>query len=779
MTALIIFAVSAAILLHKSLLPHFTLVPLEIIQDIKPWDHLDLGPRANRLIIDPFFIFYPNRFIQTAAIQSGHFPLWNPYIFTGTPVLADPNFQPFYLPNLLAAMVLPAHSALPWLAWAHLTLTGLFMYLFLTRKGLHWLAAVLGGGVWLLNGYLLVWLENPHRLSTAAWLPGIFWSFEVALQEKKPVWAAVSGLFLGLAVLGGQVQFVLYFGLILALYTLFQAYYRFKDGLSNRMRPFYYFILLTIIGLGIGSLVILPAAEFSSISQRSIADSVTLLDSRWPVTQLITLIAPDFYGNPASEVLYWGSINYAEVTVYFGIVSLLLAVSAVFVARDKRFLITTLVILGAVFLIALGTPLARLLSTVPGFQFLALRRSIIFIPFLGTWLAAAGLDGWLQAGMKWRRIVVALASSLILLAGIALLTSISLGQAFIDHQATALETLWRAFLLLAVTVLLILSLRRWPLIGGVLLVFLALGELLQWGYKFNPISSIDYLYPDSAVTEFLQQDETLFRVLPLQSGKAVFGPNILSVFSLADITGYSSLIKSEYADLLQGMDNEIDIGWLKGNENILVMSHFHPLVGLLNVKYILSAGELAPSPELELDGQFDGVWIYEYKNHAERAFLVKDVQETAPENLLKNLLSDTFDWHQTALISDPLPEDQARQLGANESPAEYSLEITNYTPQEVSIFVETPQPAFMVLADAYYPGWRAVIDGQMVPIYQTNLVQRGLFVPAGEHEIIFQFRPQTLKYGISLAFFSLIMVVGIVVYSLKRKDYGSIDSRIN
>ena len=98
--ALLIFALSAALLLHKSLLPQYTLVPLEIIQDIKPWDHLALGPRANRLIIDPFFIFYPNRALQTAAIQGGQLPLWNPHLFTGTPVIADPNFQPFYLPNL-------------------------------------------------------------------------------------------------------------------------------------------------------------------------------------------------------------------------------------------------------------------------------------------------------------------------------------------------------------------------------------------------------------------------------------------------------------------------------------------------------------------------------------------------------------------------------------------------------------------------------------------------------------------------------------------------------
>ena len=40
------------------------------------------------------------------------------------------------------------------------------------------------GGIWLLNGYLLVWLENPHRLSTAAWLPGIF--TDLSAPDDRP-----------------------------------------------------------------------------------------------------------------------------------------------------------------------------------------------------------------------------------------------------------------------------------------------------------------------------------------------------------------------------------------------------------------------------------------------------------------------------------------------------------------------------------------------------------------------------------------------------------------
>ncbi|MFN2134598.1 MAG: YfhO family protein [Candidatus Promineifilaceae bacterium] len=783
--ALLLFALCAALLLHKALLPQFTLVPLEIIQDIKPWDHLALGPRHNRLIIDPFFIFYPNRALQTAAVQSGRLPLWNPYLFTGTPVVADPNFQPFYLPNLLLAAFLPAARALPWLAWFHLTLTGLFMYLFLRRQRLAWIAAVLGGGIWLLNGYLMVWLENPHRLSTAAWMPAVFWAFEVAVEDRKPAWAALGGLFLGLAVLGGQVQFVFIFGLVLFLYALIKSFFQAR-GEGRPFRPLAYLLLVALIGFSIGSVVILPAAEFSSFSQRTLSDAATILDSRWPARQLITLIAPDFYGNPATEAPYWGAINYAEVTVYFGVVALLLAISAVFVARNKRFLLTSLILTAVVLSIALGTPAARALALVPGFQYLALRRTIVFIPFLGSWLAAAGMDGWLQSDISWRRTFSALGLSLLLMAVTILATTIFLGQDFSDNRTTAVIALWHATVLLGIAIILLLAMRRQPFIIGLLLLLLALGEVLQWGSDFNPITSIDYLYPENAVTQYLNQEPEPFRVLPLQAGKTVFGPNILSIFGIEDITGYSSLIKRDYAALLKAMDDDIEIGWMRGNENILVMSHFHPLVGMLNVKYILTAEELLNQPELKLVGQMDGVWVYENLTAGDRAFLVHEVSEVSPESVLPTLLSADFDWRRRALITrdaitrdaitEALPAEQKAQL--TDSPPQMSgdventrdVDITRYEAEEVTISVDTPEPAFLVLADAYDPGWIARLDGQSVPIYKTNGVLRGVYVPEGIHEIAFQFRPRTLQIGAVLCLTGLLLALGVWFFAWRRQS---------
>lgn len=90
-TPLLLFALLAVLLLNKSLLPDYTLLPLDLIQTIAPWDELNLARLENPLISDPFYSFYPRRHFLTRAIRSGVIPLWNPYIMSGsyTPLIRD------------------------------------------------------------------------------------------------------------------------------------------------------------------------------------------------------------------------------------------------------------------------------------------------------------------------------------------------------------------------------------------------------------------------------------------------------------------------------------------------------------------------------------------------------------------------------------------------------------------------------------------------------------------------------------------------------------------
>jgi hypothetical protein len=588
--ALLLFALTAALLLNKSLLPGYTLLPLDIIQSIAPWDHLDLGQLANKLISDPFYSFYPRRLFLTESLHSGTFPLWNPGIMTGTPAVANPNFQLFYPPNLLAALLLPAHHALPWLAWFHLTLTGALMYLLLQRHRLHWLACTLGGVLWLLNGSIMVWMENPHRLSTLAWMPGIFWAYEAATQENSIGRAALGGLFLGLAILGGQMQFVFAIGLMLGLYGVIKLVLTFRQAGHWPVRPLLYLVIIGVIGLGIGALILLPAADFAEVSQRSRLTAATIQQTRWPLSQIVTFISANFYGNPTEAVDYWGVANYAEMTAYFGVVALLLALTAPFVKPRKPFIYYALSLALASILILLGTPVVRLLLLLPGSQFIPLGRMLFLFPFAGTLLAAAGLDGWLGIAKEpdRRSRYGALVLALIIMVIVAVTTVIGLGDQFQPHRTSIVHELGRSAVFVAAAVALLLLLKRNHRLAGLAILALALVELFFWGKGFNPIISTEYLYPENELTQWLQQDTSLHRVLPLQSGKVVFGPNVLTVFGQQEIGGYTPLIQERYRDLFKAIDDTVDIPWMASNRNMLVMSDFDPMVSLLNVKYVLS-----------------------------------------------------------------------------------------------------------------------------------------------------------------------------------------------
>ena len=583
--AFLVFAFLAAALLHQALLPGRTLVPLDLVQTMLPWDKLALGPLENPLISDPFYSFYPRRAHLTTAIQNGELPLWNPTILTGTPEIANPNFQLFYPPNLLAALFLKPAMALPWLAWAHLTLTGLLMFLFLRRHHLGWFASILGGGVWLLNGYTLVWLENPHRLSTSAWMPGLFLAYEITIGGQTRRGIALGALCLGMAILGGQMQFVLALGMMFGLYSLIRWLQQ-REMWVRLWAP----AGIGLLGIALGTIAILPATQLAVASQRVRFDSTTILETRWSLNNLIRFLVPDYYGNPVDGTGFWGQGNYVETLAYFGAAALLLAILSLLTNPRSDLTLLGWLGMGLALALTLGTPLARLVPWLPGGQFIALNRLLILTSLCGSWLAATGFNGWLQRHDEWHgwaRLWRLLGPTMLLLLIGLIAWQVDAGP----DRSYAGRQIGRALVIILVAGLALWFVGRspWIVIAIMGLVFF---DLWQWGYDFNPVGDTAYLYPETDVISLLREDGGLHRVQPLQAGKVVFGPNVIGLYGLAETGGYTPLIGSDYEQLMRQIEPEVAIDFLRDNRNMLLVSEPDPLLGLLNVKYYLSANQL-------------------------------------------------------------------------------------------------------------------------------------------------------------------------------------------
>lgn len=80
-----------------------------------------------------------------------------------------------------------------------------------------------------------------------------------------------------------------------------------------------------------------------------------------------------------------------------------------------------------------------------------------------------------------------------------------------------------------------------------------------------------------------------------------------------------------------------------------------------------------------------------------------------------------------------------------------TAELTAYAPERVSVRTESAGPALLVLSDSFYPGWSATVDGAPAPILATNVIFRGVVVPAGSHEVVFEFAPSGWTAGLWLA----------------------------
>ena len=108
---------------------------------------------------------------------------------------------------------------------------------------------------------------------------------------------------------------------------------------------------------------------------------------------------------------------------------------------------------------------------------------------------------------------------------------------------------------------------------------------------------------------------------------------------------------------------------------------------------------------------------------------------------------------------------QATWRSANSQTGEVS--VISYAPERVVIRARSERPGFLVLKDAYYPGWHAAVNGEPVDVVPTNVLFRGVPVPAGESEIVFSYMPTTWQTGLRLS-----LAGGLLWLLLASLTYG-------
>jgi hypothetical protein len=111
--------------------------------------------------------------------------------------------------------------------------------------------------------------------------------------------------------------------------------------------------------------------------------------------------------------------------------------------------------------------------------------------------------------------------------------------------------------------------------------------------------------------------------------------------------------------------------------------------------------------------------------------------------------------------------DPAQSVVLNGAPANvgqdgilpYKADIVSDGPEHVVIETNGESAGWLMLMDAWYPGWRATIDGMPVEVARADVLFRAVPVPAGRHRVEFAFAPLSLWMGIGISLVTLALCV--------------------
>ncbi len=137
---------------------------------------------------------------------------------------------------------------------------------------------------------------------------------------------------------------------------------------------------------------------------------------------------------------------------------------------------------------------------------------------------------------------------------------------------------------------------------------------------------------------------------------------------------------------------------------------------------------------------------------------------TGTEARLDRLLDPNFDIRNIALTEAPLTLPAAPALPATRA------NIVAYDNNRVVIEATAAADGLLVLADQYYPGWEATVDGVSTPVVRANHVMRGVPLPPGKHTVVFAFAPRSLQLGGALTILGLVLAGFLIAWDRQDKD---------
>ncbi len=716
-------------------------------------------PVKNPLITDPVLQTYPWRKLIIKNLKEWTMPLWNPYSFSGQPLLANAQAAPFQITNLLF-LIMPFTQAWIIQIISVPVLTALFVFFLARSLNRSLISSSFVALVLPFSGFFIAWLTWGTVITTAMWLPLILLSINKLYRKISPLWILVLILSLSQTLLAGHLQTAIYLLICTVFYSLFQSF-------SQRNFRLLFLILASLaLAFLIAAPQLLPSLEFLRYSARSVDQGYYpgRLDWFIPAKHLIQLIAPDFFGNP-TKYNYWGVWNYAEFVSFIGVIPLALAI----LAAIKKFKEASFFLALAVFslILAIANPLSKIpyLLNFPVISSMQPSRIIVLLVFSLVILSGYGLDYYLKekSPRKFLKIILLPFFVLIALALFTLFYQSSFPQ--VDQLDPAKVALRNLVIPIAISVVIVVltilkTARLNPKIFLVLIFAITIFDLFRFGYRFIPFVKNSWIFPQTGTIQYLTNQPKPFRIIT--TDRRIMHPNISSVYDIESIDGYDPLYLKSYAQLISALQaNDPRAKLASFNRIVTPQKIDSPLINLLNVQYVLSFDEIK-NPNFAKVYQEGTTKVYQNLQVLPRAFFVNEVIKvgTQEEELVK-MLDVNFDLSKKAT---------SKEYSFKAQTAPGKVEFIKYEDQFFSLATENSQGAPLVIANVFYPGWKAKLDGQTIAIEEVNYLFQSVLVPAGQHQLEFKFAPDSFYNGLYLSLGGLIVSVFMALSIWRRKS---------
>lgn len=298
--------------------------------------------------------------------------------------------------------------------------------------------------------------------------------------------------------------------------------------------------------------------------------------------------------------------------------------------------------------------------------------------------------------------------------------------------------------------------------GALLIVVLASAELVValaptiWWRDSKVLGSL----PSPAVRFLRERLDGRYRMVAVPW--FIGYPSTPSLFGLPDIRAIGALPAERYVQYLQTISPSVDWFYMQHAGNVVR----HPLLDLGAVRYVVRG--LRPEPPLRLEDdpamprvyRDERVAIYENAAALPRfrivhgAVPVRDAREASAR---LSAAAAAGPHAAAGLVDRIIVEPSADGHLPPEVPAVTAATDEDVTlvdsgdPDRVELVASLARPGWVVLADTFYPGWSATIDGVATPIHPADLLFRAVFVPTGTHRIVFHYDAPAFHIGLALA----------------------------